>query len=264
MSKLQTATNQEALSVGLAAFQLSESELAVYYTVLELGCRPASKIAKHAGLNRPYTYDVLSTLVEKGLVLEVNKNSVKQFYCSPPDDLINLIHHRESELARQREQLLRALPMLRQIPRMNSSQPEFRYWSGLDGLRQMLEQSLTASDGRILSFVTIPYCGGTLEQHAPEWSNDFDKRRKAANVTYRCIATSNKHPAATDKNRSSTFGSDALRVAKKDMRFPIELFISSDQVAIIPEGSEHTGFTLENESLANACRSIHQLMWTSL
>ena len=47
---------------------LTENEIQVYLTLLKIGSSGVSTIAEHSGLYRPYVYDTLERLQEKGLV----------------------------------------------------------------------------------------------------------------------------------------------------------------------------------------------------
>ncbi|MCB0360843.1 MAG: hypothetical protein KDD44_14440, partial [Bdellovibrionales bacterium] len=122
----------------LSAFGLSESEIAVYQATLQLGTRPASVIAQKAGLKRGHTYNVLGQLAQKGIVQELVKNSVRHFTCSPPERLIGLLEHRESEISRQKDLLRQAIPKLEALRNPNHAQPRVRFYQGEAGVREIL------------------------------------------------------------------------------------------------------------------------------
>ena len=266
MPKPQPTSKQSDLSSALAAFRLNEAELVVYQAAMELGTRPASQIAKHAGLNRPYTYDILSGLAEKGLVLESVRNSVKQYCCTPPDDLVELVNRRETELSLQREQLIRALPMLKQFRRSASSQPGFRYFRGADGMKQLVENSLGVGESTIYAFVNRLYCGEKIESEWPQCSTEFNKRRAQRSICYRGItsAVSTALHAFPDSALTSDEPMTSVRRMPVERDFPLEFLVYGTSVAILPDGDECIGIVVENEAMATAAKCIHDRFWNSL
>ena len=63
---------------------LLENELAIYLALLKIGSSTAATIADKTGLYRPYVYDNLNRLMEKGIVSVVLKDNKKHFR-----DLVN-------------------------------------------------------------------------------------------------------------------------------------------------------------------------------
>ena len=68
---------------------LSQKEASVYIATLELGeASPVSTIAKKAEVNRTTTYDILETLVQKGIVITSTHKKYKFYRAQPPEKLI--------------------------------------------------------------------------------------------------------------------------------------------------------------------------------
>src|SRR3989338_961460 len=75
---------------------LTDSEAKVYVTLLKIGPSIVSDIAKNSGLYRPYVYDNLKRLQEKGLVSFILKEGRKQFKASHPSCLVEFEEERLS------------------------------------------------------------------------------------------------------------------------------------------------------------------------
>ena len=103
------------LRQALCGFELSDAESAVYAATLALGSAQVSLIARRAGINRAYTYDILFALCKKGLVQEAAEGNIKQFISAPPHRLVALIEKKERLLARRKRALIRALPDLQKL-----------------------------------------------------------------------------------------------------------------------------------------------------
>ena len=104
-SKIDQALASTATA--LQFFKLSAMETRIYLRLLQLGPRTAGMVAKLCGVNRSYTYDVLASLVSKGLLYEFEQNNLKHYQCSAPQLLISALEQHEKEMAVQIEHLKR-------------------------------------------------------------------------------------------------------------------------------------------------------------
>ncbi len=77
---------------------LSRNEVKVYLAALTIGSSSANTIAKHAGLLRTSTYEILKSLVDKGIVSYVLKGRVKYFEAASPDRLLKMAEERKHRL----------------------------------------------------------------------------------------------------------------------------------------------------------------------
>lgn len=103
------------ISSVLKAFGLTDPEIKIYLTSLELGPQPASIIAKKAGLKRGHTYNMLALLIQKGIVQEFTQDGIRFFSSRPPSTLLSTVEHREEQLEILRQGLLRVIPDLEKI-----------------------------------------------------------------------------------------------------------------------------------------------------
>ena len=77
---------------------LSKNEAKIYLELLNLGQTTAVEIAKKAKLHRTNVYDALERLIEKGVVAYVSKENTKYYEASNPENLMNLLKAKETEL----------------------------------------------------------------------------------------------------------------------------------------------------------------------
>jgi len=85
---------------------LNESDVKVYFALLELESSSVGKIYEKAGVADSKIYVILEKLKGKGLVSFVVKNNVKHFQASDPKNLLRLISEKERELGEQKRELL--------------------------------------------------------------------------------------------------------------------------------------------------------------
>ena len=77
---------------------LNDNEIKVYVTMLKIGLSTASTISEKTGLYRPYVYDTLEKLIDKGLVSYVIKDNKKHFQADHPKKLIENLKEKEENI----------------------------------------------------------------------------------------------------------------------------------------------------------------------
>ena len=78
---------------------LSDNEINVYVVLLKIGSSTASTLSEKSGMYRPYVYDTLDRLQEKGLVSYVHQKNKKFFSAVHPDRLRKLLEIKQDNLA---------------------------------------------------------------------------------------------------------------------------------------------------------------------
>ena len=144
----------------LSAFALNEAESSIYLAVLGGGLRPASKIAKESGLNRSYAYDVLDSLVKKGLVRQQEKNSVRHYSSRELPELLELIEKKRNLLLVQRERLESFIPNLEELRKQASRPATMETFSGSAGLEAVYSGILVGKDELLRVFLARPSAVG--------------------------------------------------------------------------------------------------------
>lgn len=248
----------EDVSEVLGDFGLASVEVSVYQATLALGARPASTIARKAGLKRGHTYNVLQSLMEKGIVQEFLKNGVRHFTCSPPKTLLSIVDRRAEEIASQKERLLRVIPFLEQMRNPLSSQPKVRFFQGVEGIKEIYEDMIRVPGQPIYAVTDIAYSWTFVEGEAYEWLQNFISRRAERDVWWYGIM--NLSPATDMALRTRKWIKREVRTVQNlDLRVEISVF--GPKVAITSTHQEQIGVLIENDEIATTLRNMHQAAW---
>ncbi|MDD4319918.1 MAG: helix-turn-helix domain-containing protein [Candidatus Peribacteraceae bacterium] len=256
-----TTLSRTALQ-SLQGFGLSEPEISVYLALLELGTQPASVVARKAGLKRGHTYNVLSLLMQKGVVQEFEKKGVRTFTCTRPAGLLSLLERREEGLEGVKRQLLQSLPFLESIINPLAVQPKVRFYQGIEGIKQIYEDTLRFPDNDL-------YALGDFEHYFPrenspelnDWMWDYCNRRAKAGIRY--IGIVNKSPT-TDLAFKRRKGQKRTFKMLRNVDLPVEVNIYGDRVAIISSSKDMVGLIIEDKPTADTLRHFHQAVWKML
>ena len=253
----------DALRMALSGFNLNDAEIKVYATALSLGPRPASKIAKHSGLNRPYTYDVLSALSSKGLVQEVLRNQVKQFRVEPPEQLVAVLESRQEELRAKKERLISSIPVFQKLQKHASPRAALEQFTGFDGLTKIFEMALAEDGEEIFMFGTfgvVDTPNAAIDQEAyRKWCRSFTQKRKKKNISLNAIVSEQ----CAQGLMASLSPRQLLEIRLVTMPpLPCEVVVFGSKVALV-SADTRVAYLVEDSKIAALAKNYHEMVWNS-
>jgi len=233
---------------------LTGNEAKVYIALLELGRGTVSEISRKAGINRTTGYDVLDSLVSQGLVSISGKEPKQEYVAEPPDNLLRGLSVRIEEAQRDFEEAKSFIPELKSMQKVGD-RPQVKFYEGVDGLKHVFEDSLTATSGKIIAFCSID------DQHAaiPGYYPAYYQRRRRAGIFMRALFP--KTPASVE------------RVAEDENEYRTSEFVPADKFAFHPAINvydnktmiasfrEKLGIIIESEEIADAMKKAFELAW---
>lgn len=236
------------LNKELAQFGLQYKEDDVYLSLLELGQASVAQIAKKAGIKRTTTYDVLASLIKKGLVRETIQGKKRLFYAEPPEKIGKLLEEKQKKLNE-------LLPALNSIYNITGSKPKIRYYEGKDGLIEVYQDTFNYK-GEIVGFLAeriIIHLG-------EKFYNEYQKKRKEAQITHRLIGPDTKEIREL-KRLSQGDRKRVVKILPKDkFPFSIEMNIYGNKIAFMSL-KEEMGIIIESNEIADNMRLLFNLAW---
>lgn len=133
---------------------LSDGEAAIYQNLLDHGDGSATALAERTGIKRTLIYHLIKGLEQHGLVESFEKNKITNFRPSPPNKLEDLFFQKKRELEAVSGSLAETLPALNSRYRLVTQRPAVSYFEGKEGIKKVLEDSLTASS-EIYSYADV-------------------------------------------------------------------------------------------------------------
>lgn len=249
------------IASALGFLGLSDVEIQVYRTLLELGTRPAGMVALKAGLKRGHTYNVLGQLMGKGVVQEFIKNNVRHFTCSAPDSLLSLVENQEEELKMQKERLRKVIPLLESLRNPIAARPKVRFFQGVDGVKEIFEDMLRGPSDRIFGVCDITHSWRPPGGELSSWSQTFLQRRIDRGIWFYGILNQSPESDVVARDAEANF-----RVLKRieGVRLPVELNIYGSKVALVSTKGETVGLLIEHPPVAEMLRNLFNAVWQYL
>jgi len=129
-------------SILIENFELTETEVNIYLTLLEMGEATASQVAKQNSLNRTFTYDRIDKLTKKGLVSSYFKDNKKYFKAADPNNLLSILQENQEliikELDLKKQEVNSLIPNLLKLKKPKDETPNVELYSTKRGIKTVL------------------------------------------------------------------------------------------------------------------------------
>lgn len=242
----------------------SPKEQAVYLATLELGEAPVSPIARRAHINRGTAYDILKSLIEKGLVAKAEKGKILQFSALGAEALEIYLQAQkaewESKLGTFRELQLELTALVGSA----GIKPVVRLFEGKMGLKEVFLDQIRGEHKEILSYSAA----APAERVFGEYLRIFTKQKARAGIFTRMIVPDLKAVLAYGekyygKQFEKLFSIKAISPEK--FPFEMEMNIYGNKLVMISfVEKEPVAVIIESPTLAKSQRLIFELLWEKL
>jgi sugar-specific transcriptional regulator TrmB len=231
----------------------SKNEAAILVALLELGKGTVSQITRKAGLNRTTGYDVLDSLVSKGLASVSGKEPKQEYLVESPDKILFIFENELNETTEKISEIKKIIPTLKAIHNV-AGRPKVRFYEGVTGLKDVYEDTLTSHE-EILAYANVDQMHQAMAGYFPK----YYERRAGKGISIRAIIPDSpvgKYRADEDKNEK-----------RKTVLVPIDKYNFSPEINIydnkimIASWREKLGIIIESAEIADAMKKIYELAW---
>ncbi len=237
----------------LISIGFSEKEALVYLALLELGKRTVSPIARKSGINRTTVYDILESLISKGLVSISGKEPLQEYVAESPDKILKKI---QDEIETKQQELLQAQNLVPQLKSLHNitDRPKVMFYEGMKGVEQVYEDTL-ASHETILAYANV----NEMHKALPDYFPKYYKRRTNKGIHIKAIVPSNEAGVERAGKDAEEARESALVPADK-VYFSPEINIYDNKV-MIASWKEKLGIIIESKEISAAMKTIYNLAW---
>ena len=116
---------------------LTGQESRVYLALLKLQEAKTGVLCDFTKIASSNIYNILESLIKKGLVNFKVQNNIKVFMPSPPEALNELFLEKQRRIEQERKQVTKAITELKKIEIQEKSQSNYRYFEGISGIKAM-------------------------------------------------------------------------------------------------------------------------------
>jgi sugar-specific transcriptional regulator TrmB len=231
----------------LKEFGLTDKEIKVYLACLKLGTALVQDIAKKAGTYRTYTYEILKSLKEKGLVSYVIRSGKQYFEVAKPEKLLNILKEKEQKIQK-------LMPQLQGLYKSAIEKPKIEVYEGTAGIKTVIDDLIkTGKD--ILVYGSTKNQLSLLHFYFP----NYIKRRVKARIKIKVLTEKSKETKELRKRNKKELRE--MRFFPKGIEFPTVTNIYGNKIAILSLEKDLLGIIIEGENIAKTQRIIFNLLW---
>lgn len=231
----------------LEEFGLTPNEVKAYLACLSLGTALVQDIAKKAGIYRTYTYELLRSLKEKGVVSYIIKSGKQYFEVANPEKLLDILKERE-------EKLKVVLPELRKVYKSAVKRPNIEVYEGKEGLKTIFND-MVKEKKEILNMASGKDLFSILKFEYPF----YIKKRIQNKISTRVITEKGELNYQYKKTGTNDFRK--MRFLPNDKSFTNATFVYGDKVAIMSIKKELIGVLIADEEIAKNHRLAFEILW---
>ena len=226
----------------------SENETKVYLAALELGTSSAQDIGDKALVKRTTAYSVLGYLINRGVMGKTKIKGKARFVAEPPERLLLLTKEIEQGIKT-------SLPELEAIYNKNQIKPKITFYEGIEGIKNVFEDTLREKPKEILMWLTDDYF-----KDLQQYSADYIKERVKLDMHARRIAPAGSIWIRQNKKHDAQELSETIAVPSDMMSIGIEVNVYNNKLAFM-NFREKIGIIIESKAIADAMRQAYELSW---
>jgi len=240
----------------LKQFGLSEKEVKIFLTLLELGQSSVRNLAQQSNINRGTVYDILKNLKELGLISYYHKATKQYFIAEDPTKLSNLFEQKLQDFVATKDQVNQLIPYLKSLYDKAGEKPVVKYYEGYSGIKTILTDVLATAQ-QLSSKDYFIFSSSMVKSYLYKNFPDFTKQRINKKIKVKVIAIGHEGTTAEYAETKS--------LTKKEGS-PTYILIYGDRVAMISINSQNEplGIIVEDVALAATQKQLFEYIWNSI
>jgi sugar-specific transcriptional regulator TrmB len=240
----------------LEKFGFTNSEVKVYYALLELGKSSAGIIATKAEVSSSKVYEILERLNQKGLVSQIIESGVKYFSPADPSRIYDIVEERQKELEQQKKDAKQIIKELEEKQLLAKNSSEATLYRGIKGLNSAFYGGLDRmKDGNDFLSLGIPSKSKQISNFFLKLGRDIGKK----NIITKIL--SNESSKEEIQYRTSTYKNCSIKYTSE--LFPTTTSILGDRVIIFPKENDKNFLVIviDNKDIADSFRTQFNKLW---
>jgi len=232
---------EELINIGL-----TKNQALTYLEILKHPAQSAGKIAKNLSIDRSFTYGILSSLIDKGLVSYVTKENSRLYHATDPENLLKDIEEKKNKIKEIVEKL-------NNIKDKTSSEESVLVYEGKAGLKAFARDILESNN--ILTF------GGggdlkifeALKYESPHYLKEINKKKIIGK-----LITSPKNKKALEK----AYENSKIKIKTfEGMDSRISFSVYKNKLSIYSAEEKPFAIIIENEDISKAFKNYFNRAW---
>ena len=238
---------------------LTKDQAAVYEILIQNGPQPARAVYQKSPLSRPLAYKVLDELIALGLVEKNDPpGKVSRFSAAHPLKLKEIADKRFEAAQGAKAAIEGTLGKLISDFNLQSGKPGVRFFEGLEGIKEVLDDSLTAKT-EIYSYADLE----SIEKYISDINKKYVRDRERLNIKKKGIVLDTPFARTFLKNYAP--GVTETKLIARDMSaFHTVMQIYDGKISYITLAEENLiGVIIADQRIYEMHRDLFLHLWDS-
>jgi len=224
---------------------LSQNEIKIYLSLIELGPSLIGKICGKTKIHRRNVYDSIEMLKDKGFVSATVINNRNVFEAVNPERILDILDEKRINVEK-------ILPQL--MSKQNKNQTLVKVYTGLNGRKIIFEDKLKTLEEQYVLGAHNP--SGKISPYL----ENYHKRRIKNKIATKMLFINQDEKAA---QKFAEYKYIEVRLLPDKFSSPIAINIYGNKTAILlgSETIEPITILIEDEGLSNDFKSYFQILW---
>lgn len=232
---------------------LTDAETKVFLELIKIDSASASELSKKVNIYRTNVYDILESLIQKGLVSYIIRENKKYFAASKPQKLLDYLKEKEEKLKEQEAQVIKLISLLAKLKTTKKEELKAEIYRGKEGLKTLLNDILNSEN----NYFCFGY-SAVSQKIIPEYFKLWHKKRIKGKIK-RMILTKEQMRNSTAVKLPLT----KVKYLQDEFNTPISTMIYGDKVwVLIPtDQNDHISLLIESYKLAQSLLNYFHQLW---
>ena len=225
---------------------LSNAEIKVYLTLLELGTSTAGPILEKSGLQNSVVHMTLNKLIERGFVTFIKEGKRNHYQATNPKHIIDFINEKK-------ERFEEILPELLVKQQQAKEKPEIITFRGINGIKELLMELLEAGGKEHHTF------GSTAKSLmlGDAWWVSYHKKRSQLGIKAKLLFNESLAHWKAEKK----YPKSEVKYTKAGFEPLTETIIRNDKIGVIIWSDKPLGITIHQKEAAKSYDQFFKIIW---
>lgn len=231
----------------------NSKEATIYTLLYQRGANPVSTLAKLSGIKRTSVYDILKTLLDRGLILNFRQGSTTYFVV----DDIKKIYFDQKEKMDYAEKIVQAL---KSNP-ANAEGMQINYYKGKEGYSEMHEDALLNAPREIIGWMNMDnFYYGIDPKREEQWTRERYRKGIGARLMLQ------ESPLTLRMKKEDAALNREIRIIPQGhYPFPSSCYIYENHINFFhTENDVFTGVRIKSSAFFELQKQVFEMCWKLL
>ncbi|MCK5474103.1 MAG: helix-turn-helix domain-containing protein [Candidatus Aenigmarchaeota archaeon] len=229
---------------------LNDKEAKVYFTCLKSGSASVVAVSNTVRLPKSTCYDILNSLIVKGLVSVIIKNKTRFFEAADPRVLLDML----DEKKKLTEEII---PSLVSLKNSVVEKPKVTFYEGIGGIKSILSDVIETGE-----FVQILGNFSNFKKVTRHVAPQFIKKRVERQIMCECLLENSE--SSKSIKQKDTQELRETRITNRINKQNAECYLYGTKTAfIVMSRDEPVGLIIESKSINELQKTLFECLWNN-